>query len=183
MTIMMRRVVRRVLLVGLLTATAVVTCGGLGHAQDRWGAGTDIGFWSGTVDGTVFALGANLDYYVDRAFSVGPMLLLAPAGDLTQIAVAGAARYHFQVDDVNIVPLVGIGFVHADLDRGSGAGRIERSDTSHFIPLGMTVEYQANSKLALAGTVMVNLHDLNLNPPVPRDRTSVAVMFGVRFGP
>jgi len=43
--------------------------------QHRWGFGTDLGFTSGTVNGTVFTLGFNADYYVDRAFSVGPMLL------------------------------------------------------------------------------------------------------------
>lgn len=60
--------------------------------QNRWGFGTDLGLTSGTVNGTVFTLGFNADYYVDRAFSVGPMLLLSPLGDLTQIAVAGVAR-------------------------------------------------------------------------------------------
>ncbi len=56
------------------------------ETQNRWGFGTDLGFTSGTVNGTVFTLGFHADYYVDRAFSVGPMLLLSPLGDLTQIA-------------------------------------------------------------------------------------------------
>lgn len=154
-------------------------------AQDptRWGFGTDVGLLSGTVNDTVFALNFNLDYYIDRAFSFGPMLQITPVGDLTQIAIAGVARYHFRTGIVNIVPFAGLGLVHADLDRGSGPGRIERNDTSHFIPLGITLEYPVSTKLALATTVMVNLHDLNLDPPVGDDRTSVALLFGVRFGP
>ena len=148
-----------------------------------WGFGSDVGFVSGSVDGTVFALNLNLDYYLDRAFSFGPMLQLVPGSDLTQVAVAGVARYHFRTDFVNIVPFAGIGFIHADLNRGSGPGRVDTNDTSHYIPLGVTFEYQLTRKLALANTVMLNLHDLNLDPPVGRDRTSVAVLFGVRFGP
>ncbi len=93
------------------------------------------------------------------------------------------ARYHYRVGSFNIVPFAGIGFVHADLDRGSGPGRVDSNDTSHFIPLGISLEYQLARRLALASTLMVNLHDLTLDPPVGNDRTSVALMFGMRFGP
>ena len=174
----------RKLLAGLLAVAWLAASEGVGQAQeDRWGFGTDVGFWSGTVNGTVFALGFNADYYLDRSFSIGPMLLLAPVGDLTEIAMAGVARYHFRTGALNLVPFAGIGLVHADLDRGSGPGSIDKNDTSHYIPLGVTLEYQVAPTLALASTVMVNLHDLNLDPPVGRDHTSVAVMFGFRFGP
>jgi hypothetical protein len=178
------RTMRVLALAGLLAATSVVAAVEPGEAQDKgWGVGTDLGFISGSVDGTVFALNFNLDYYLDRAFSFGPMLQLVPGGDLTQVAVAGVARYHFRTGTVNIVPFAGIGFVHASLERGSGPGRLDTNDTSHYIPLGVTFEYQIAKKLALANTVMVNLHDLNLDPPIGRDRTSVAVLFGFRFGP
>ncbi len=168
------------LLTALVAAAWLAAGEGVGQAQEnRWGFGTDVGFWSGTVNGTVFALGFNADYYLDRSFSIGPMLLLAPVGDLTQIAMAGVARYHFRTGAFNVVPFAGIGLVHADLDRGS----IDKNDTSHYIPLGVTLEWQVARTLALASTVMVNLHDLNLDPPIERDRTSIAVMFGFRFGP
>ena len=174
----------RKLLVALSAVTWLIASEGVGQAQDnRWGFGTDVGFLSGTVNGTVFALGFNADYYLDRSFSIGPMLLLTPVGDLTQIAMAGVARYHFRTGAFNVVPFAGFGFVHADLDRGSGPGRIDKNDTSHYIPLGVTVEYQVVPTLALASTIMVNLHDLDLDPPIERDRTSIAVMFGFRFGP
>lgn len=174
----------RKLLAGLLAVAWLGASEGVGQAQEnRWGFGTDVGFWSGTVNGTVFALGFNADYYLDRSFSIGPMVLLAPVGDLTQIAMAGVARYHFRTGALNVVPFAGIGLVHADLDRGSGPGRIDKNDTSHYIPLGVTLEWQVAQTLALASTIMVNLHDLNLDPPIERDHTSVAVMFGFRFGP
>jgi hypothetical protein len=178
------RTMRVLALAGLLAATSVVAAVEPGEAQDKgWGVGTDLGFISGSVDGTVFALNFNLDYYLDRAFSFGPMLQLVPGGDLTQVAVAGVARYHFRTGAVNIVPFAGIGFVHASLERGSGPGSLDTNDTSHYIPLGVTFEYQLAKKLALANTVMVNLHDLNLDPPIGLDRKSVAVLFGFRFGP
>jgi hypothetical protein len=178
------RTMRVLALAGLLAATSVVAAVEPGEAQDKgWGVGTDLGFISGSVDGTVFALNFQLDYYLDRAFSFGPMLQLVPSGDLTQVAVAGVARYHFWTGAVNIVPFAGIGFIHASVERGSGPGRLDTNDTSHYIPLGVTFEYQLAKKLALASTVMLNLHDLNLDPPIGRDRTSVAVMFGFRFGP
>ncbi|MGH7208231.1 MAG: hypothetical protein ACREIL_02485 [Nitrospiraceae bacterium] len=178
------RTMRVLALAGLLAATSVMAAVERGEAQEnRWGAGTDIGFISGSVDGTVFALNFNLDYYLDRAFSFGPMLQLVPGGDLTQIAMAGVVRYHFRFDAVNVVPFAGIGFVHASLERGSGPGSLDTNDTSHYIPLGVTFEYQIAKKLALASTVMLNLHNLNLDPPIGRDSTSVAVLFGFRFGP
>jgi hypothetical protein len=155
------------------------------QAQDSgWGFGTDLGFIAGTTNDTVFALNFQADYYVAKEFSIGPMFQWVPAGDLKQYAFAGAARYHYHVNDrFNIVPFAGIGFIHADLDRGSGPGRVDRNDTSHYIPLGVSFEYQATPKLAFSNTIMLNLHDINMSPSLPPDTTSVSVLFGMRFGP
>jgi hypothetical protein len=173
------------LTVGLLLAFIGAAPMGLPaqEPQNRWGFGTDLGLTSGTVNGTVFTLGFNADYYVDRAFSVGPLLLLSPLGDLTQIAVAGVARYHVHTGRVNVVPFAGLGLIHADLNRGNGPGRIDRNDTSWYIPIGLSAEYQVNPKLAFASTLIVNLHDINLQPSLEKDHTSVSLLFGLRFGP
>jgi hypothetical protein len=176
-------VVRIVLVVVVMLGSLAPVWSGSAQSQDRWGFGTDVGLWAGTTNDTVFALGFNLDYYLDNAFSVGPMVLLAPVGDLTQIAIAGVARYHIRLRSINVVPFAGLGLVHADFDRGQGPGRIDKNDTSHFIPLGVTVEYRLAPKIALASTLMINLHDLNLDPPVGEDDNSIALMFGMRFGP
>ncbi len=155
------------------------------QAQDSgWGFGTDVGFITGTTNNTVFALNFQADYYVAKEFSIGPMFQWVPAGDLKQYAFAGAFRYHYHVNDrFNIVPFAGIGFIHADLDRGSGPGRVDRNDTSHYIPLGVSFEYQATPRLAFSNTIMLNLHDINMSPDLQRDSTSVTVLFGMRFGP
>ncbi|MFM8541573.1 MAG: outer membrane beta-barrel protein [Nitrospira sp.] len=149
-----------------------------------WGFGTDVGFISGTTNNTVFALNFQADYYLTREFSVGPMFQWVPAGDLKQYAFAGAARYHYQVNNkFNIVPFAGVGFIHADLDKGAGSARINRNDTSSYIPLGVSFEYQVSPKLAFSNTVMLNMHDINMSPSLQRDTTSVSVLFGMRFNP
>ncbi len=152
--------------------------------EARWGFNTDLGLWAGTTNNTTFALGFGLDYYMDQNFSFGGMALFTPVGDLTQIGVAGVAKYHLRLNNgFNLVPFAGLGFLHADLNRGSGPSQIDRNDTSHFIPLGMSLESQVGPKIAFATTLMVNLHHITLSPPVPNDKTSVALLFGIRWGP
>jgi hypothetical protein len=113
------------------------------------------------------------------------MMLINPAGDLFQISLAAAGRYHFRFNNgVNLVPFVGIGFTHADLDRGSGPGRIDRNDTSWYVPIGVSVEYQVIPNVAITSTLIMNLHDINLAPSLPeKDSTSVALLFGFNWGP
>ena len=156
----------------------------IGQAQEPTiGFGTDVGIWTGTSDGTEFALAFHFDYYIDPSFSVGPLILFTPTGDLTQVAFAPVARYHLELEQFSIVPFAGVGFVHASLDRGQGAGRIDRSDTGLYIPLGLTAEYPVSQTISLATTFLFNLHDIDLGAPVGRDRSSFAVLFGFRFGP
>ncbi|MDP1769446.1 MAG: hypothetical protein Q8L74_11665 [Nitrospirota bacterium] len=173
---------------GLLALLLLGTAVGVPQAQaddNRWGFGSDLGLTSGTVNGTVFTMAFSGDYYIDRNFSIGPMMQITPMGDLFQISFAGVARYHFRLNNgINLVPFSGIGLIHADLDRGTGPGRIDRNDTSWYIPIGLSVEYQATHNIALSSTLMVNLHDINLAPSLPeKDRTSVALLFGFRFSP
>jgi len=152
------------------------------HAEEgRWGFGSDLGFTSGTVDGTVFTLGFNLDYYVDRNFSFGGMMLLSPAGDLFQVAFAGVGKYHIRLNNgINIVPFTGIGLIHADLSSPT----VNRNDTSWYVPIGVSLEYQVLHNIALSSTLIVNLYDINLQPSLQeKDNTSVTLMFGIRFGP
>ncbi len=152
--------------------------------EPHWGFATDLGLWTGTTNNTTFALGFGLDYYMDPNFSFGGMALFTPVGDLTQIGVAGVAKYHLRLNSgFNLVPFAGLGILHADLNRGSGPGKIDRNDTSHFIPLGMSLEYQVGPKIAFSTPLMVNLHHITLSPPVPNDNTSVALLFGIRWGP
>jgi hypothetical protein len=173
------------MLLAILATSATV---GALHAradEPRWGFGSGLGFTSGTVNGTVFNLAFSGDYYLDRNFSVGPMMQISPTGDLFQISFAGVGRYYFRLNNgINLVPFTGIGLIHADLDRGAGPGRIDRNDTSWYIPIGASLEYQASHNLALTSTLIVNLHDIDLSPSLSEnDTTSVALLFGFRYGP
>ena len=172
----------------LLAILAAGTGVGASHAradEHRWGFGSDLGFTSGTVNGTVFTLAFSGDYYIDRNFSIGPMMQISPMGDLFQISFAGVGRYHFRLNNgINVVPFMGIGFIHADLERGTGPGSIDQSDTSWYIPIGVSLEYQAAHNLTLSSTLIVNLYDIDLSPSLSEnDDTSVALLFGFRFGP
>lgn len=169
-----------ILVVGILASAPLVQAD-----ENRWGFGSDLGLTSGTVNGTVFTLAFSGDYYIDRNFSIGPMMQISPMGDLFQISFAGVGRYHFRLKNgINLVPFTGIGLLHSDLDRGTGPGRIDRNDTSWYIPIGLSLEYQVVHNLALSSTLIVNLHDVNLAPSLPdKDHTSVALLFGFRFGP
>ena len=172
-------------LLAILAAGTVVSAPRAQADENRWGFGSDLGLTSGTVDGTVFTLAFNGDYYIDRNFSIGPMMQISPLGDLFQISFAGVGRYHFRLNNgINLVPFSGIGLLHVDLDRGTGPGRIDRNDTSWYIPIGVSLEYQTSHNLALSSTLIVNLHDIDLAPSLSEtDRTSVALLFGFRFGP
>ena len=132
----------RFIMAGVLGLALSMAGAGSLHAQERtWGFGSDLGFISGTVDGTIFALAFNLDYYPTPAFSAGPMVLFSPGGDLTEVAVAGVGRYHFRFGAFNLVPFTGVGFVHGSLDSTSGPIPVDESDTSFYIPLGLAAEY------------------------------------------
>ncbi len=153
--------------------------------ENRWGFGSDLGFTAGSVNGTVFNLGFNVDYYVDRNFSFGPMMQITPTGDLFQISFAGVGKYHLRFNNgINLVPFTGVGLIHASLDRGTGPARVDRNDTSWYIPIGVSLEYQVVHNLALSSTLIVNLHSIDLSPSLSeKDKTSVALLFGFRWGP
>jgi len=76
--------------------------------------------------------------YVDPEFSIGPQLLITPGGDLTQITLAGIARYHIPVGAITFIPFGGLGVVYADYERG----RSDDHDVSYCLPFGATAAFQ-----------------------------------------
>ena len=165
-------------LVAALGLTMSIWFGGSAFAltfdrnPERWGFGADLGLWGGTVDGNLRpALAGNVDYYLDRAFSVGPMVLLSPSGDLTEFALAGVGRYHYRTQIGNIVPFIGLGIIHASWE--------DQSSTSYYIPIGLSLEYQLTKKLAVSATGILNLH--HLFPDTP-DNKSGTMLIGLRYG-
>jgi hypothetical protein len=144
----------------------------------RWSFGADAGIWTKAVDNDFRgAFGANVDYYLDRVFSVGPMFLYSRSNDLSEKAFAGVVRYHYRTRIVNFVPFTGLGVIWTDWENRKFG---PREDKSYYFPLGMTVEYQWTRKLALSFTGIYNIHDLYMVPE--DDKRSVILMLGIRYG-
>ena len=106
-------------------------------------------------------------------------------GDLFQITFACVGRYHLRfTNGVNLVPLFSFGLIHADLDRGTGPGSIDRNDTSWYVLVDPSVEYQVVHNIALTSTLQVIRYNINLSPSLSaNDRSSVTLLFGFREGP
>ncbi len=149
------------------------------RAENRWEFGTDIGFLADTTDDTVFTMSFQGDYYLDSQFSVGPQLLISPGGDLTQLTLAGIARYHIPVGAVTIIPFGGIGFVYADLEQG----RRDDSDVSYSFPFGATAAFKINRTVDLASTLIFTFQDIDLNNRKSSDNFNIGMLFGFRFQP
>ncbi len=184
--LVMSRSLARVVLISCASALAVLSFAliapGGAHAQEsRIGFTTDLGLLQGAPDGSHFAMSFGLDYYVDPSFSFGVMTLFTPASSLNTYAFAGVAKYHIRFDQFTLVPFAGLGFVHMNLDK-SNPTRVDDHSTSHWIPIGVSAEYTVSEKIALSTTLLVNLHRIRLNP-IERDDTSLALLFGVHFGP
>jgi hypothetical protein len=148
-------------------------------AENRWGFGTDIGFLADTTDDAVFTLSFQGDYYLDSQFSVGPQLLISPAGDLTQITFAGIARYYIPVGAVTLIPFGGLGFVYADLERG----RRDDDDVSYSFPFGTTAAFHINRTISLASTLIFTFQDIDLDNRMSSDNFNIGMLFGFRFHP
>ena len=148
-------------------------------AENPWGFGTDIGFLADTADDTVFTLSFQGDYYVDPEFSIGPQLLISPGGDLTQITLAGIARYHIPLGAVTIIPFGGVGFVYADYERG----RSDDQDVSYSLPFGTTAAFQISRAVSLASTLMFTIQDLDFDNRNTSDNINVGLLFGFHFHP
>jgi hypothetical protein len=148
-------------------------------AENPWAFGSGIGFLADTADDTVFTMSFQGDYYVDSEFSIGPQLLFTPGGDLTQISLAGIARYHIPFGAVSLIPFGGIGFVYADLERG----RTDDDDTSYIFPFGATAAFQINRTVSLASTLIFTFQDIDLDNRKNSDNFNIGLLFGFHFHP
>lgn len=149
---------------------------GLAHTEDlparEWSGGAAIGFLGNTPDGTAFALNIHGDRFLNRNFSIGPLMQLGVTGDMSQVGLSGQGKYWVNIPDTSdklkLVLQGGLGFAHADL-RGS--------DTSWLIPLGVGLDYKVDERMALTSTFLLNFTDLE-----PRPGTHTTVMPGLTVG-
>jgi hypothetical protein len=118
------------------------------------------------------------DYYLNSKFSIGPQILLSPGDNLTQLTVAGVARYHIPLGAVSVIPFGGVGFVYADLDRGGSD-----DDVSYSFPVGATAAFHINPTLSLASTLIFTFQDIDLDNRRNSDNFNIGMLFGFRFQP
>ena len=137
-----------------------------------WSGGGAIGFLADTPDGTALALNLNLDYFLNRDVSVGPLFQLAATGDLSQVGFSGQGKFWIDLPGVEhrakLTLQGGIGFLHADL---------VESDTSWLIPVGIGLDYKLNPKISLTTTFLLNFTDIDTGR-----RKDAHVMPGLTFG-
>ena len=140
--------------------------------------GTQVGLAAGTADDTVFALGFNADYHLDKDFSVGPLLQFGMGGDLFQMGISGQARYVFhnpRSPKVKSHLQGGLGFLYVDIDR-PGAG--DDDDMGFLIPFGGGVDFQLDKNVLLGTTLLLNFTDAEVQG---QDNLFMTWFFGLRF--
>ena len=137
-----------------------------------WSGGGAIGFLADTPDGTALALNLNLDYFLNRDVSVGPLFQLAATGDLSQVGFSGQGKFWIDLAGVEhrakLTLQGGIGFLNSDL---------VQSDTSWLIPVGIGLDYKLNPKISLTTTFLLNFTDIETGR-----RKDAHVMPGLTFG-
>jgi len=137
-----------------------------------WSGGGAIGFLADTPDGTALALNLNLDYFLNRDVSVGPLFQLAATGDLSQVGFSGQGKFWIDLPGVEhrakLTLQGGIGFLNSDL---------VQSDTSWLIPVGIGLDYKLNPKISLTTTFLLNFTDIETGR-----RKDAHVMPGLTFG-
>lgn len=144
-------------------------------APGQWSAGGGMGLLGATPSGTAFALNAHADNFMNRYFSIGPLLQVAFVGSLSQVGLSGQAKYWFDIPDtsnrVKIVVQGGLGILHAD--------RLD-SDTSWLIPLGVGLDYALTQKMALTANFLLNFTDIDTGHGKDA-HVMPGLTFGVRF--
>lgn len=161
--------------------TTIITIESAVFAQEydpKWGFGIDVGMLTGTIDSTVFAFGANVDYYLTEDFSVGPMVQIAPGSALTQVNSWAVAKLHFKSRYVDFAPFTGPGLTWARV----GAGRLSpKSDDDASLSMVLGAEFSLGKigNYAIAASVMYSAYKLNFGPH--SEQGDGAFMLGVRF--
>ncbi len=123
------------------------------------GGGVDLGLQMGTVDDEAAAINGHVEYFVDNALAVGPLLQLGLTGDLTQVGFSLQAKYYVgSLSQNRWTPTVqaGLGFIHADLNVPGG----NIKDTSFLAPVGVGLEYQIDQNLSVATNLLFNFTNL-----------------------
>lgn len=165
------------LVVAGLSVALTAYCGrGYAEAADptagTWTGGGALGFLGNTADGTTFAVNVNAETFINRSFSVGPLLQLGVTGDLTQIGVSGQVKYWMDLSKgLKLAAQGGLGFMHTDF---------HGNDTSFLIPIGVGLDYALSNKVSATATFLLNFTDIDTGFGT-RAHVMPGLTFGLRF--
>jgi len=139
---------RWMLVAGLTVALTASSGRGYAEAAEptpgAWTGGAALGFLGNTDDRTAFAMNLNVERFLNRSFSVGPLLQFGVTGNLTQIGVSGQVKYWVNLSKaLKLTAQGGLGFMHTDVP-GSG--------TSLLVPLGVGFDYALNRNVSATAT-------------------------------
>lgn len=165
----------------LLIVVLIIGSEGIGFAQghaDAWVFGVDLGMLVDTIDKTVFAVGANADYFITSDFSIGPMVQIAPGTDYTQVSSWGVVKMHFSTKYLEFSPFTGPGFTWA---RASGGRLSPQNEVDASMSLVAGVEFGLGmiGKYALSASGMYYVQNISFG--TNSNQGNAAFMFGVRF--
>jgi len=166
---------RWMLVAGLTVALTASSGRGYAEAAEptpgAWTGGAALGFLGNTDDRTAFAMNLNVERFLNRSFSVGPLLQFGVTGNLTQIGVSGQVKYWLNLSKaLKLTAQGGLGFMHTDVP-GSG--------TSLLVPLGVGFDYALNRNVSATATFLLNFTDINTSVTSPH--VMPGLTFGLRF--
>jgi len=143
-------------------------------APGVWTGGAAVGFLGNTADGTAFTANLNVERFITRNFSIGPLLQFGVTHELTQIGLSGQAKFWIHLSRGFYVTLQGgAGFVHTDFPVG---------DTSFLIPLGVGFDYALRRDLSVTSTFLLNLSSVqSTGGGSTNAHVSPGLTFGLRF--
>ena len=149
----------------------------------QWSGGTAIGFLGHTIDrGVDFAFKGNLDYFLTKQFSVGPMGQYVGAGSQFIFGLTVQAKYWWDIPGSHslskLVAQGGIGFARGGTDLGT--------TTSFLIPLGIGLDHTISERVALTADFILNLtslgdNDVRVNNTTYQTSVMPGLYLGVRF--
>src|SRR2546425_2957522 len=95
----------------------------------------------------------NVERFLNRSFSVGPLLQFGVTGNLTQIGVSGQVKYWLNLSKaLKLTAQGGLGFMHTDVP-GSG--------TSLLVPLVGAFDYPLNGNATATPTFLLTFPNTN----------------------
>src|SRR5438128_12428962 len=88
---------RWMLVAGLTVALTASSGRGYAEAAEptpgAWTGGAALGFLGNTDDRTAFAMNLNVERFLNRSFSVGPLLLFGVIGNQPKSETVGSCKY------------------------------------------------------------------------------------------